>query len=358
MPRAARLAAALLATLLLAGASPGSPPRLFVHLLKNAQRPLPPKIERIITQDPQTCGAQLSLPWAPIDDGSGRYDWSSVERAIAPWTQAGKVVALSFHGVAEKTWADGTGRPATPDYVLHSVDTLQCELKVIDTWPTPVYFEPGYAEPWKRFIAATIRHFENDPRIAYLRFGIGAGDETFPVARIRNDPSCVERWRQRGMSYERWLAWSTGLIDYVASLKPRIGIAFGMNHLGVFDRTAPDGGSAYAEAVAAAAARHGFMIGSEGFGGTEGKWDAIYRRYRGVTPLYAQTASPEKTGRDNVPKVLADARALGIEVLELYAPDWLVAYDPRNADYASLGPAYRSAFQSLGRPASCRMPAP
>ena len=42
-----------------------------------------------------------------------------------------------------------------------------------DVPPTPVYWEPGYANNWKKFIRAAIEKYRDDPRAASLQIGTG-----------------------------------------------------------------------------------------------------------------------------------------------------------------------------------------
>jgi hypothetical protein len=97
-------------------ASADSTPRIFVHMMHyEADR------WGWLTKNEQICGAHIVLPWRPIDNGSGAYDWSSVEKRIAPWAAAGKTVGLTFAGVDEGLDQEGPGNTtllATPDYVM------------------------------------------------------------------------------------------------------------------------------------------------------------------------------------------------------------------------------------------------
>jgi hypothetical protein len=317
-----------------------------------------------LSSNPQICGAQIIFPWRPIDDGSGTYDWSSVEGKITPWASAGKKVGLTFVGVDEVFEHEGRGNTtllATPDYVMKQVDVVTCapptkrdtgDVKHVP--PTPVYWEAGYAENWKKFIKAAILKYQDDPRIAYLKFGIGAADETFPMTAASNEPSCVERWNQKGMSYDTWLAYALSIIDYVGSLHPRIAIAFDMNRIGVWD-TGTDG---FAEAISARAAKYRFLVGNEGFNGFDPKWNALYKERRRITQLYMQTNSPQfqqLKHPGSFPTMLKSAQALGIQVYELYPREFEMAYRPNRKVDPAESASIRAAIESLGTPKSCEI---
>ena len=333
-----------------ARASPGKGPEVFVHAANSpANTDIQGKIAQFIISDPRVTGAQLMIPWSAVDNGSGNFDWSFVEQSMAPWVKGGKVVGLTFYGVEERTtW--NFGKSATPAYVLAQVHKVRCNVADEPYLPdVPVYFEPAYADNYKRLIGAVVRHFENDKRVAYLRFGIGVGGESYPADKLGRDRACVKQWAGYGLSYERWLQRSLDQIDYIGSLKPKVRILVPFNNLGTLERPVT-GRNTYAETIAEEAAKYGFWVGNAGFGLSD-KFHGLYQRMRSRTSLYAQTGSPSRLqDRAKLPSILAAARQLHIELLELYAPVWLVAKDPGNKYYAQHGAAYRAALDSLAQP--------
>jgi len=74
-------------------AVPDRPHGLFVILFP-AQRNSP--FAAGLRHNPVVCGANIYVVWGQVDKGPNanpRYDWSSVDDQIRPWTAAGKRVS-------------------------------------------------------------------------------------------------------------------------------------------------------------------------------------------------------------------------------------------------------------------------
>jgi hypothetical protein len=294
------------------------------------------------------CGAHIVFPWRPIDDGSGTYNWSSVETAIAPWAKAGKQVGLTFAGVDETFGAEGRTNAllATPDYVMKQVHVVTCAPTTVkgntkDVPPTPVYWEPGYHNNWLKFIRAAVTQYQDDSRVAYMRFGTGVSGESGVMAGASSDPACIARWNAAGMSYSTWLNNAVSVVDYVGSLNPHLPIFFALNKLGAWDL----GDLGFATALANEAAKFGFLVGNAGFSGRYADWNAIYQAHRPMT--YMQMANPQLNSRSFV-TFLRAAAPLGIQVYELYARDYKAAYIDGEA-------SVRAALEAVGTPSSCKI---
>ena len=352
-----RTALALLAALATGAAAADSTPRIYVNAMAS-------EIDKWswLTSITQICGAHIVFPWRPIDNGSGVYDWSSVEQKIAPWVSAGKKVALSFAGadaIYQQEGQDNTTLLATPDYVMQQVDVIRCSARTTSTGaikkvpPTPVYWEPGYAENWKKFIRAAIERYQDDPRVAYLRFGVGAADESFPMTHAGSEPTCVAEWNAHGMSYQTWLTHALSIIDFIGALKPRIPIGFDMNKLGRWDQR-PLG---FASATSAEAAKFGFLVGNEGFSGQDADWNALYRERRRQTQTYMQALTPQDQNqrypRGILPTILQNAHDLGIQLYELAPREYKIAYRPSGSVSQDQSATVRPALEAVGRPESC-----
>jgi hypothetical protein len=86
-------------------------------------------------------------------------------------------VNLIVWGTDEKASQQVDGTPATPAYVLAATDTVSCP----NDGSIPLYWEPGYAQPWRAFEAALVAHVAGNAEIGYIRFGLGTRGEDFPV---------------------------------------------------------------------------------------------------------------------------------------------------------------------------------
>ncbi len=124
---------------------PSAPHGLFV-LAPGPTSQLAGPVTQYLIGNPDVCGAAIFVSWQQVDRGPGanpRYDWSSVQSAIAPWEAAGKTVNLIVWGASE----GGTVQRSTPAWVQSQVQTISCGGK---NAPTPVYWQPGYANNSRR----------------------------------------------------------------------------------------------------------------------------------------------------------------------------------------------------------------
>ena len=156
-----------------------------------------------------------------------------------------------------------------------------------------------------------------------------------------SNPACVAAWNAHGMSYSRWLSYTTMVVDYIGSLQPRVPILIAVNKLGVWDQD--DLG--FARALSAEAAKFGFFVGNAGFNGHDANWNAIYQAHRPLT--YMQIANPQINSGMFVP-FLQSAAPLGIELYELYARDYKAAYVDGDA-------SIRAALEAVGTPSPCKI---
>ncbi len=237
--------------------------------------------------------------------------------------------------------------PATPAYVLHSTRTVKCDGNT-----TAVYWDAGYERPWRAFQKALMAHVQGNTHIGYIRFGLGAGGEDFPVQNF-NSGNCVARWSKDGLTAAKWLAWSTSQIAYEASLGSDHPLMVAINEFP--DSTFPGSprfSGSIAVKVAAAAGEAGMSIGMEGMTATGvsrdvppaytrcGDWCEPFGTWATKVPLEMltlTTTTPGGGGKTGdlaqiIPSVITQAR---VQVLELYPQEWLVADDPSWPGYGT-----------------------
>ena len=295
-----------------------------------------------VATDPTVCGADIVVPWSSVDRGpnaAARYDWSFVDRAAAPWIAAGKSVNLVVWGTAGAT-AQQWGQPVTPAYVRAQVDLVRCGD---GTPPTPVFWEPGYADNWRAFVAAVIAHFATTPWIASIRFGIGvAGGDAVSAA---PSAACREQWRSYGMTAALWTSYSIATVDAEAALgspKPLF--------VGVDDSF---GTVALPRSVTARAAADRLGVEAHGLNGNAvvafakartcpGDFCALFPALAGKVPL-AVGAAPGAGGAASpaLAYLALDNRA---QVVELGVAAWLVADDANWPGYAAQHAAQAAAL--------------
>ena len=335
---------------------PSAPHGLFV-LAPGPNSPLAGPVTQYLIGNPDVCGAAIFVSWQQVDRGPGatpRYDWSAVQSAIAPWEAAGKTVNLIVWGASE----GGTVQRSTPPWVQSQVQMITCGGK---TAPTPVYWQPGYANNWRAFIVATVNQFASDPHIGYLRFGLGTGGEGLASAGTKT-PSCLAQWNAAGYQ-TAWPAYVSQLIAFEGSLHASHQLMVALN---TFDANpAP-------QTVAQDASQNGIGFGMEGLQASdatainsgqpcgESNWCAVFKQFSGTVPLHLQTlyqsdpsgapaSGSEPRGIVRVgplPPLLEAGLAVHAQIFELYAQDWLIAFDPQYPDYAQDHGTYAQAIAS------------
>ena len=343
-------------------ADPNAVHGLMVWLYSIHETTKNPDILKYLPGDSNLCGASIVVLWSEIDQGpkaSPQYDFHPIERAIAPWVKAQKVVNLLFTGTNEVGPAD----TATPAWVLaqtgaNHVDLVPCPNPGSGSSvgpPTPVYWEPGYSKPWRAFISAVIRRYGADPRLGYMRFGLGAGAEDFPQHGA--DGTCFAAWQAYGMSAKRWATYSANLAEFIASKahqhRPAVQQMVALNPFS--DPAAPFDVQNY---VADAAAANGVGFGTENLGsGNYGRtvepctssiyWCNAFVSHKGTVPLEFQpinfTLQPG-TNIPSLPDLLAYALYNYAQIFEIYPQDWLTADDPYYSTYAAHHVAWKNAF--------------
>jgi hypothetical protein len=335
---------------------PSAPHGLFV-LAPGTSSPLAASVTQYLVGNPDVCGAAIFVSWQQVDRGPGanpRYDWSTVQSAIAPWETAGKTVNLIVWGASE----GGRVQRSTPAWVQSQVQMIDCGGKFA---PTPVYWQAGYANNWRSFIAATVNQFASDPHIGYLRFGLGTGGEGLASAGTKT-PSCLAQWNAAGYQTEG-PTYVRDLIAFEGSLQSRHQLMVAIN---TFDSTpAP-------MTVAQQASQNGIGFGMEGLQASDAaaisagqpcgdsNWCAVFNQFAGTVPLHLQTlyqsdpSGAPATGSEPkgivrvgpLPPLLQAGLAVHAQIFELYPQDWLIAFDPQYPGYAAYHAAYGQAIAS------------
>lgn len=320
-----------------------------------------PAILKYVAADHNLCGASIVVLWSQIDRGPGvspQYDFKPIELAIKPWIDAKKIVNLLFVGTDEVGMIDR----ATPSWVLEQKGTNYVPLipcsdpgGTVVVPPTPVYWKPGYATPWHKFITAVVEQYGHNPSVGYMRFGLGAGAEDFPQHGA--DGNCFAAWQKFGMSAQFWAQFSAKLTAFIgADARRHDSTVQQLVALNPFSDPAHP--FDVADEVANVAARNGVGFGTENLGsGNYGStveactssqyWCEAFTAHAGEVPLEFQpinfTLQPG-TKIAPLPNLLAYALYNHAQIFEIYPQDWLTADDPHYATYAAHHVAWKNAF--------------
>lgn len=318
-----------------------------------------PAILKYLSKDSNLCGASIVVLWSGVDKGPNaapQYDFGAIDKAIAPWLAAKKIVNLLLVGTDEV----GTTDVATPSWVLaqtgpNKVDLVPCADpgNNVVAPPTPVYWEQGYLTPWHKFISAVIAHYGTNRNVGYMRFGLGAGAEDF--VQHGADGNCFSAWQPYGLSAKFWAQYSARLTGFIAATARRHGSTVQqMVALNPFND--PSQPFNVQNEVANTAARNGVGFGTENLGsGKYGRiiqkctpkeyWCEAFTTHAGQVPLEFQpinfTLQPG-THIAPLPKLLSYAMDNSAQIFEIYPQDWLTADDPQYPTYPTHHAAWRA----------------
>jgi hypothetical protein len=223
----------------------------------------------------------------------------------------------------------------------------------------PIQWRPNFIRAWQNLIQQAVAHYASVPNVAYLRFGMGIGGQTNPTNGLSaEDPrqtACQAQMTKFGFTSAaapwpapsssgwdnvsaNWTAYLQAMVHYEESLSSPKAIIMTISPIqfGPVDHSTPD-----AVAAAAAAAHIGF--GNQGLDKNDainyangiacygGDWCSNFKRYHGEVPLELQTlfysdpSNGSQTG--SLVNSVPFATTMGVNILELYAEDWMCTYD-------------------------------
>lgn len=319
-----------------------------------------------IFNNPVVTGATIAIEWAGSDQGlsagSSQYDWTYPDAQAQPWIQAGKKVNFVVWANAddgsttcgpESTYgSNGTGNCAIPSYVwtaLGSSNYVVCNTQ-FGNQQMPNYLASAFQSNYKAFMAAMIQHYQGNASVGYIRFGMGHGGESLPVANWNDTTTAcgqayVNTW---GLTIQSWENYLQTMLNYEGTLNSPVQLLDGITPMGNPNDQVPD-------FAAPIAVQNSIGFGSQGWqlsdvnncSGSTADWCELFAQYTGQVPLELQTylqSCPDNsctTGSlvDLVPWAVSNHAT----VMEIYWQDWLVSYDPNFPGYY---PQYQPVLQA------------
>jgi hypothetical protein len=288
-------------------------------------------------------GAVIFVVWSAVDSGNGVLDWSSVESQIAPWWSAGKKSALVVWPVS-----DDTNIIATPAYVLAQLPpTVSCA-----SWSNvPEFTASAFQSTYTAFLESFFAKYGSDPRIAYIRVGMGNGGETYPAC-------VIEQEQTYGLTQS---AWQTYVDSILAVEHENAGSNPLMVALDCYGAPCPATNPyAFPGNVASLAAQYGFGIGSEGLQKSDmtnydsdqaciANWCGFFAEYPGVPfrelQFAAATCADNSCTTGSPIELLPFAKARGGNVVEMTTTDLSIAFVPPPGQYTTAYQQAIGAFQ-------------
>jgi hypothetical protein len=312
----------------------------------------------MILSSPLVDGVSAALDWSLVDRGpgaaGGQYQWHDFEQAIAPFIAAGKRVNVLVQTMDYNTPPGGIPAYVTSDPMLPTVSCTNHPN-------VPIVYDPSFKTPYKAFVAEVLRHFANDPRIGYIRIGIGTGNEAAPMcASVEAGSLPLAQWKT-----DVWLPYDLEMLDFEAQQNPTMPIEGPMTGFGT-DNSWSNGETANAVA-------HGFGFGNQGMQKSDvandpachADWCNLFDANFGtITPLQLSTlkaSDPSGTSTASgyaetgpLPPLLALAMRHHATDFELYPQDLLLALDstycnPIHQCSSEYGAAYLDALTAVHR---------
>ncbi len=291
---------------------------------------------------PHISAVMVRIKWSQIESDStqGIYNFTTLDAMISDWTGQDKNVAIIVQ-LNNDDVLGGAPDTAVPEYVYTAAWAQQCcnapPLDVVQCHPSWSPFPMVYEEPFRAaaepFLAAVLNHLDGNPNILYVRAGYAEGGE--------NTPFCY--WKWPGFSEQVFLDYFTEMTDFVAALHSTTrfvnnangfmglpmadteagilharGVGIGMQALAVSDKTNYESGKpCHADWCAWAT-----------------EYSSDYR--------YLQPSIAEQLGDPVI--YVPFAESFGINALEIFARDLLIAYNPEDPNYQQYHAAYQQAF--------------
>jgi Putative Ig domain len=313
-------------------------------------------VQQYLMSNPVVSGGNLTLEWGMIDQGSGQYDWSSIDAEIVPWQAAGKKVNLIVWANSDSTVAtcsngqtSTTGNCAVPAYVWKSLGPSNYTTCVTQygTQQIPNYLDrTSFQLPYQQFMAAVIQKYGSNPEIGYIRFGLGHGGETYPVTGWNSTTAaCGKAFTAWGVTVTTWETYLAGMMSYEATLHSTKQLMVGVTPMGAPNTVVPDYVAPLAVPMHVGFGSQGFQLSDiTEYPNCTANWCNLFAQFAGQAPLelqtYLQSCPDNSCTTGSLVNLVPFAISHHATVLEIYYQDWLVAFDPSYPGNSEYGAAY------------------
>jgi hypothetical protein len=372
-------------------ADPSKPHGIYViNFPSNAPSPgpstAPSPVPSDLLNNPVVCGGNVYIVWSQVDSGPGvtpRYNWAQIESQINQWSSAGKKVNLVAWNSSDTP--TNTALPSWLTSGINAVPTVSCPA--VNT--IPVFFDNGFVSQYQTFMAAVMSQYGSDPRIGYVRFGLGKGGETVPTCYDQllaiAESSCPKSGECSGpvtdatsFTQNVWEPYISKMMNYENSLAHSVQLMIGIDGIdGPGVTTALD--MSFAGWEATTATQLGWGFGGQGLQLSDAvnwnsypqpavtpdqpapipssmaqtcneNWCENFLAYSGYSPLELQLLGhsvPNGTQTGSLVQLLPFALQFNAQIFELFIQDLQVAYDPTNSSYNQYGLAYQQVLQQV-----------
>lgn len=155
------------------------------------------------SDNPYLSGNYLGYYWSQLEPQQGVYNWSVIDRDMAPWTSHGKKIILRVSTAGYSHWYPPYSGHGTPQWVY---DLGVRSVTETDGSIIPQYWNPIFLQNLHDFIQAVAQRYDGNAGIAFVEIGLGMGGES-KVNSHNSNPNMVKLWQSIGYTNPLW--WST-----------------------------------------------------------------------------------------------------------------------------------------------------
>jgi dienelactone hydrolase len=275
--------------------------------------------------NPHIAGALFTIYWSDVETREGVFDWSAIDRRIAPWLAAGKKVALRIMWSSSGTWPDPAAGHPTPQFVIDAgAVTVRSESSRTDI---PLAWDPVYVRHSNRFLREVARKFDGNPNVLFVDVTPGAETNPYRFRRINAaEPEFKRTFARkaasdgRTYSHELWLETVKKAVDDAAAVFRKTPLLVTLN-VGSLD------GPEQSRAIGDHCVARGCYVGQNGLTGrsyaeTGGRTSA-FAEWGTKTKLYFEMLDASGGGTGSLMDVMKAAERIGCDFLGVYAVDVL-----------------------------------
>ena len=315
---------------------------------------------KLLMTNPLVTGTDIVINWSDVDEGGGIYNFNIPDEAAAPWIAAKKIV--NFVVWANSDSASGKyGNASVPLYVwtaLGPSNYVTCQAQAGDQ-RIPNYLNAIWIKDYEAFITQVLKHYNGKTGIGYIRFGLGHGGETIPVADWNSKDTCGQAFSKWGVNISSWEEYLKTLLIYESQQPGASQRMVGITPMGNPGDQVPD-------YIASIASPLKIGFGSQGLESSDLKgcktttadWCELFAKYLSV-PHELQTIGPSCPTGNNcpgnqgltgpLPTLLVYAKANKNNIFEIYYADWCIAYCKDSPHYTQYHTAYANALEATAQ---------
>jgi len=268
--------------------------------------------------NPNIGAVDVNMNWSTVEPQQGVFNWSPADTEIAAWAARKKKFTLVVRYIKEGT--SGKNCNSLQFLPVWEIARIQNFCDSDTGTLIPDYFDPTFKADLKAYVQAIAQHISHGPyknNLLYVRIGVGAGGEGFPLMPRGDYAKDKNVLMDYGYTPQNWAAWQKEMLSSYKSTFLFTTVIYPVNGLDTDHST----GQPVQVENANWAAANGFGVGQQGL--RPGTNSPLFRSLRSQYPnllIQYQTVGAVNSYRG----VQADIQAAdknGAQFIEWYASD-------------------------------------